>query len=302
MTHIIQVKLAMGLFDSSVPTLTPPNNDENKVALQAAEESLVLLKNSSQESESTLPIKNTVQHIILLSPYNRPLYDDIGTQCGGWRIKWQGMAGNDYTDNKASSILTGIQKIVPAGTHIVLNEPFDSTEYTSQNTIAIALLAEQPYAEFFGDVDNDDGYYEIQGGRQPRNGLYSSYDNHTLAAIHVLKDKKIPIITVLISGRPLIVNHLPPVDSWTLPDDANAPLQISDAFIAAWLPGTTGGEAIANAILGCYHFKSKPGANTLSLPWPTDIRQVETGRLVCESIRQKGDPIPQYECGYGLST
>lgn len=296
-THILQVKLAMGLFNSQQPKLIPPQGDENKIALQAAEESLVLLKNDQKGNTPAIPITAKIKHILLLSPPDYSLYDDIGTQCGGWTIKWQGMRGNKYTDENASSILTGLKKLAPANVYINANEPLLIDEYTSSNTIAIALLAEPPYTEFMGDVDNDDnGFYEINHN-QLENGLFMQFDDFTLTKIKRLKEKNIPIITVLISGRPMIINHL-----LRSGNDSDAPLNISDAFIAAWLPGTKGGEAIANAIFGNYHFRNSETANTLPFPWPKDIKQVKTGRLVCDSIRKDSDPVPMYECGYGLAT
>lgn len=269
-THILQVKLAMGLFDSSKTALAPPEGDENKVALQAAEESLVLLKNDA----SVIPAdRRAIKHVILLAN-NDTLVNDIGTQCGGWRIKWQGLAGNDYTDFHASSILTGINHI--AGDMVTINSDKSDTNNTN-NTIVIAVIAEPPYAEMFGD----------------RTDLTMNFDSKTLERIKAFKEAKIPVITILISGRPMIVS---------LSDDA--PLKMSDAFIAAWLPGTTGGDAIANAIFGNYHFGYKEGVNTLSFPWPENMEQVNTGRLVCPSIRNTGDPKPldNYDCGYGLRT
>ncbi len=301
-TRILQVKLAMGLFDASSQNMTPPTGDENKIALKAAEESLVLLKNEPKSNKSVIPVDNTIKHIFLLSPYNYSLYDDIGTQCGGWRIKWQGIPGNEYTDANASSVLNGIKKIIPADADILFNLPNSIDEYTEKNTIVIALLAEPPYAEFMGDVDNDDGNYEIHHAAELQNGLFTQFDRPTLNAIQTMKGKNIPIITVLLSGRPMIINHFPSTNYNISFDENNTPLAMSDAFIAAWLPGTKGGEAIANAIFGHYHFRSKKGANTLSVPWPSDINQVRTGRLVCNTIRRNNDPIPMFECGYGLAT
>ena len=64
-------------------------------------------------------------------------------------------------------------------------------------------------------------------------------------------------MSVILSGRPLIIEEL---------------LSISDATIAAWLPGTSGGQGIVDAIVGDYLMKPKsyPQKNTLSMDWPKD--------------------------------
>jgi len=66
------------------------------------------------------------------------------------------------------------------------------------------------------------------------------------------KDANIPVVSILFSGRPMIVNDM---------------LAKSNAFVAAWLPGTTGGEAVVQALFGEYLFRSSGNANTLPVPW-----------------------------------
>lgn len=304
-SRILQVKLAMGLLDDAPQaTLEPPEGNENEVALKAAEESLVLLKNSAKENQPVIPLTSEIKHIVLLGKV-----DDIGILCGGWNINWQGHEGNQYhTDDNASSILTGIKRIAPPGTELVRDldemKQLGSSKYTAKNTVVIALINEPPYAEFMGDVDNNNPNYNSAinpslPAKEPTS-LIMNFDDQSLEIIKALKERNIPIITVLVSGRPRIVNS-----------SEDAPFNISDAFIAAWLPGTTGGEAIANAIFGKYRFVgSKDSANTLSVPWPKDMASIETGRLVCPIIRKADDPKPlsdeqthaSYDCGYGLKT
>lgn len=295
-THILQVKLAMGLLDSSQATLTPPEGNEDEVALKAAEESLVLLKNSTKEHQPVIPLTPEIKHIVLLGKV-----DDIGILCGGWNINWQGHEGNQYhTDDKASSILTGIKRIAPPGTEIIREldtmKQLDLSKYTAKNTVVIALINEPPYAEFMGDIDNNNFNYNfaINSNLPPvePGSLIMNFDDQPLGIIKSFKERNIPVITILVSGRPRIVNS-----------SEDAPFNISDAFIAAWLPGTTGGEAIANAIFGKYRFGSNT-ANTLSVPWPKDMASIETGRLVCPSIRKIDDEQANafYDCGYGLTT
>ena len=100
-----------------------------------------------------------------------------------------------------------------------------------------------------------------------------------------LKKSGIDTITVVYSGRPVIIS------GDELGSTVNAPLQDSTAVIAAFLPGTTGGTALASAIFGQYHFRSDDKSNTLTFPWPANMKQVEdqytSGNL--------------YPIGYGLA-
>jgi beta-glucosidase len=88
-----------------------------------------------------------------------------------------------------------------------------------------------------------------------------------------------PVVTVLLSGRPLYVN---------------AELNLSDAFVAAWLPGTEGG-GVADVL-----FRGRDGrvvhdfTGRLPVSWP---------RAACQTTINVGDALydPQFAFGYGLS-
>ncbi len=81
------------------------------------------------------------------------------------------------------------------------------------------------------------------------------------------QDKNIPMISVILSGRPMIVDEL---------------LPLTDALIAAWLPGTSGGQGIVDAITGSYTLKPKANSNknTLSMDWPRDMVIIKLYRRV----------------------
>lgn len=278
--NIIQVKLAMGLLDKNNLPMSKPPGDENQIALQAAEESLVLLKNNR-----VLPVDpNKLKQVILLGD----AVDDIGSQCGGWRIVWQGKKGNQYTDNRATSILMGIRNNVGNKVNIIVNDL--PASYTHHDTIAIVVLAEFPYAEYLGDVGNNNPLYNhIRNPYAPTfepKDLVVHYDKTIEKRIQQLKAAGVPVITVLLSGRPMVISA-----------GATSPLRLSSAFIAAWLPGTTGGQAIANAIFGQYHFRQISQTNTLTFAWPASMQQV--GQLFCARSGKK--PKPLFDCGFGLS-
>lgn len=305
--RILRVKLAMGLVSSTSPVVPAPvpNEDEKSIALQAAEQSLVLLKNEN----AVIPVNSqNLSHVILLGsrgfnyktqtpgPY---AFDDIGSQSGGWTVVWQGSQGNDYwrnsaIDNKASSILDGVRKLAP---QVPISENSVPSGASAQNSLAIVVLAEPPYAEFMGDVANNNPLYANEPSYvnpyvplKQKNTLQIGFDQTTLETINQLKNLGVPVITVLLSGRPMIISDFP-----------DNPWDKSNAFIAAWLPGTTGGEAIANAIFGQYHFrKDYPQANTLSFAWPRYMSQV--GEVACVNHGKSGRSDLLADCGDGLTT
>lgn len=270
-TRILQVKLAMGLMSQKFSTDAKPEGDEYVIALKAAEESLIILKNRDKNNQSTLPVdSDNITNIVMLAPAKvrngEYAFNDIGLQSGGWRIYWQGLLGNRYTDSKASSILTGIKKVANKNA----NYYFNPNKLTSliqrhtlsrKNTIAVVVLAEPPYSEFMGDVGNNNPLYDASKNRavseSQRKNLIMNFDAETLSRIKVLRENGIHVVTIVLSGRPMQINQ-----------GINAPYKLSDCVIAAWLPGTMGGQAIANAMFGLYRFGERSKANTLSFNWP----------------------------------
>jgi beta-glucosidase len=142
----------------------------------------------------------------------------------------------------------------------------------SKNTIIIGVLAESPYSESAGDVGipyctgstitGGDGCrydgsnpYLPEKQRKTLELNYDAFDHKVLD--HVWEhDKNIPLVTVMLAGRPMLINNS---------------VNISSAVIAGWLPGTSGGQGIVDAISGDYRLKSKGDrTNTLSFDWPTN--------------------------------
>jgi beta-glucosidase len=85
---------------------------------------------------------------------------------------------------------------------------------------------------------------------------YAKFDKEVLTTIKD-QDKNIPLVSVLLSGRPMIIDDL---------------YTVSDSVIAAWLPGTSGGQGIVDGITGAYAIRPKSSnKNTLSMDWPRDM-------------------------------
>ena len=262
-SRILRVKVRAGLFDKLSPALRPLSGKleligherHRAVAKQAVKESLVLLKNQN--------------NILPLSPKMNVLVagdgaDNIGKQSGGWSLTWQGTDNQNSDFPGASSIYRGIeQKVLDAGGRVSLNE---EGAFTAENRpdVAIVVFGEEPYAEGNGDIDN----LEYQRGNK-----------RDLALLKKLQGEGIPVVSIFISGRPL----------WINPE-----LNASDAFVAAWLPGSEG-DAIADVL-----FSTPDGqidtdmTGKLSFSWPSTLEQTVVNRF-------DADYQPLFEYGYGLS-
>ncbi|MEK6335614.1 MAG: glycoside hydrolase family 3 N-terminal domain-containing protein [Acidobacteriota bacterium] len=247
--RILQVKIAMGLLDKSRSHLSNQKLQaefgsikHRQVAGQCVRESLVLLKNERR----ILPLVKTVKRVHV-SGKNA---DDIGNQCGGWTIDWQGKSGKIMTGG--TTILEAIERAVSPETRVTFS--LDGSNAGGAD-VAVAVIGETPYAE----------------GRGDRMDL--SMDPADLATIENLNRAGVPVITILISGRPLLIE---------------AALSKSRAFLAAWLPGTEG-QGIAEVLFGGY----RP-TGTLSVTFP---------RSMADALKNVGDKnyAPLFPYGFGLS-
>jgi beta-glucosidase len=227
-SRILRVKIAMGLLEPSWSPLADRSlhksfgaQEHRKVARQAVRESLVLLKNDKQ----ALPIQGVKR--IHVAGRNA---DDLGAQCGGWTITWQGKRGPVTT---GTTILAAIRRVAePNGAKVTYSADGAGAEGAD---VAIAVVGESPYAEFFGD--------------QADLSL-SAEDARTIAT---LRKAGIRVVTVVVSGRPLILG------------DA---LTASDAIVAAWLPGSEG-DGVADVLFGQYAPTGK-----LPFTWPRSMDQM----------------------------
>lgn len=249
--RILRVKFRMGSFTQPSPAQRPGSGkpigtpNHRAIAREAVAKSLVLLKNNG-----VLPVKPSATVLIAGNGA-----DNISMQSGGWTLTWQGTENTSADFPGATSIYQGLKSQIEAEGGQALYSP-DGASPTRPD-VAIVVFGETPYAEFMGDkVDvalNDD-----QAG---------------LALIKKFKAQGVPVVAVLLSGRPLYTN---------------AEINSADAFVAAWLPGSEG-EGVADVLLGKTDFTGR-----LSFSWPK--RPDQTPLNV-------GDPgyDPQFAYGYGLS-
>jgi len=239
----------MGLMDKNRSQLADRSLHKNfgsaehrKVARQCVRESLVILKNERK----TLPLSKNVARIHI----GGKSADDIGNQCGGWTIAWQGQSGN--VTPGGTTILKAIQSAVSPGAKVTFSKDGSGA---AGATVGVVVVGETPYAEMMGDRDD------------------LKLAKEDLAAIENMKSAGIPVVVILFSGRPLIIDQV---------------LDKCDAFIAAWLPGTEG-AGVADVLFGDY----KP-TGKLSHSWPRSMSQIPI------NVGDKNyDPLFKY--GFGLT-
>jgi beta-glucosidase len=236
--RILRVKFTMGLFENPYADTSLVGElgkqEHRDLAREAVRKSLVLLKNGKPGTKPLLPLPKKLSYggSVLVAGSHA---DDLGSQCGGWTITWQGLTGNNLT--AGTTILDGIKRAVAPGTDVVYSENPDADFVQNNKALfdyAVVVVGEPPYAEKFGD--NLNLTIPAPGPDIIRNVCGS-----------------IRCVVVLISGRPLVVE--PFIDD-------------IDALVAAWLPGTEG-QGVSDVLFGDYGFTGK-----LSRTWFRSVDQL----------------------------
>ncbi len=259
--RILRVKIRAGLFTKPKPSARATSAeigtaDHRLVAREAVRKSLVLLKNNG----ATLPLARTAK--ILVAGKSA---DSLSNQSGGWSLSWQGTDNVNADFGGGTTFWAAVQKV---SSNATLDTSTDGSGGSADYDAAIVVIGETPYAEGVGDIGKNKTL-ELDKLRP-----------EDVKVIEGLKAKGVKkIITVLYSGRPLY---------------ASREINASDAFVAAWLPGTEG-DGLADVL-----FKKEDGSvnfdfsGTLSYSWP---------KSACQTSLNKGDASydPLYAFGYGLS-
>ncbi|PWL39180.1 glycosyl hydrolase family 3 [Flagellimonas aquimarina] len=222
--RVLRQKYRLGLFENPFPDSTLIE----KIGIQEHRDIARQAVRESlvllKNSKNILPLKKDLNKIVVVGEHA----NNSGLQSGGWTINWQGSTEN-YAG--ATTILKGIEKI--AGGNVVYDA--DATGNHGDADVAIVVVGETPYAESFGDIGGEIDAYEITLTEAHQNYI-SNYVN-----------KGVKTVVLLISGRPLVTTKQ---------------IEQSDAFVAAWLPGSEG-DGIAEVLFGNYSFKGK-----LPHSWP----------------------------------
>jgi len=239
--RILLIKKQSGLFErpfSDQQLLAHVGSQEHReIAREAVKKSLVLLKNN----DDLLPLPKNGKKIVVAGRGA----NNIGMQSGGWTISWQGEMENK---TEGTSVLEAIKLAVDPNVSVQFTEDGKNAE----GDIAVVVIGEEPYAEMEGDRD------DLQLNKKD------------LEVIKRLKNKNIPVVVVLFSGRPMIITD--EIDQW-------------DSLIAAWLPGSEG-QGISDVLFGDYNPTGK-----LSFSWPKSINQFP--------ITKSDNYL--FDFGYGLS-
>ncbi|KAL5157913.1 Beta-glucosidase BoGH3B [Glycine soja] len=219
--RILLVKFTMGLFENPLADTSLVNElgsqEHRDLAREAVRKSLVLLKNGKNESASLLPLPKKVPKILVAGSHA----DNLGYQCGGWTIKWQGFSGN--SDTRGTTILNAIKSAVDTSTEVVFRDNPDNEFVKSNNfEYAIVVVGEPPYAETAGDSTT---LTMMESGPNVINNVCGT----------------VKCVVVIISGRPIVIE--PYISS-------------IDALVAAWLPGTEG-QGVTDVLFGDYGFTGK---------------------------------------------
>ncbi|MGV9929725.1 glycoside hydrolase family 3 N-terminal domain-containing protein [Streptomyces olivaceoviridis] len=243
--RILTKKFQLGLFERPFTdrsyTSTVGSAAHRELARQAVRASQVLLKNEG----GVLPLPKSAKLFVAGKSA-----DDIGNQSGGWTVGWQGRSG-PVTDG--TTVLEGIRAAVTDPSRVTYDRYGNGID--SSYRAAVAVVGETPYAEGRGDRP---------GGL----GL----DQEDLQTLARLRASGVPVVVVLVSGRPLDVSGRLP--DWT-------------ALLAAWLPGTEG-AGVSDVLFGDYAPTGK-----LPVSWPRTSSQ--------EPVNDGDGKDPLFPYGYGLT-
>ncbi|XP_022764671.1 uncharacterized protein LOC111309915 [Durio zibethinus] len=219
--RILLVKFTMGLFENPLADLSLVHElgsqAHRDLAREAVRKSLVLLKNGKDGTTPLLPLPKKASKILVAGTHA----DNLGYQCGGWTINWQGFSGNNYT--RGTTILDAINSTIDPSTEIIYRDNPDG-DFVKSNKFDYAIVAvgEPPYAETAGDST-------ILTMEDPGPNVINNVCG------------TVKCVVVIISGRPIVIEPY---------------VSAIDALVAAWLPGTEG-HGITDVLYGDYGFSGK---------------------------------------------
>jgi beta-glucosidase len=257
--RVLRVKLRAGVFDRGLPS-------ERAARLGDLIGSPAHREVARRAVRQSLVLLKNTGGVLPLQPGQRVLVagdgaDDIGKQSGGWTISWQGTGNVNSDFPGGASILDGLREALNA---IGSEVEYDADgEWSKRPDVAVVVFGEDPYAEYQGDLAT----LEFEPG-----------DKQSLALLQKFEKASIPVVSVFLSGRPL----------WTNPE-----INASDAFVAAWLPGSQG-AGVADVLVADEDGNPRHDfTGRLSFSWPRDPLQARLNP-------HHPDYDPLFPLGYGL--
>ncbi|MBB3220330.1 glycoside hydrolase family 3 protein [Pseudoduganella umbonata] len=254
-TRILRVKLRANLQKPSASAHAGKmeSMQARELARKLVQESLVLLKNDG----NVLPLARDRKILVVGKSA-----DSMANQSGGWTLTWQGTDNKNSDFPNGDTILAGLKEAAPNVTFSADAAGINVADYD----VVVAVIGEGPYAEGDGDIG--------PAGNLRHSGRYPE----DLAVLKAVAGKGKPVVTVFVTGRPLYANDL---------------LNLSDSFVAAWLPGSEG-KGVADVLLrGADGKVNVPFTGKLSFSWPKNP---------CQAPLNVGDKnyAPLFAYGYGL--
>lgn len=246
--RILKAKEALGLFEEKTNNAVLDMAGDQALAREAVAKSQVLLKN-----DGVLPLKKSA-NILLIGPGA----DNAALQNGGWSFSWQGESDNSHFPN-ATTLLEAFTAVASANGGHIYTDPKDA----SKADVIVVVLAEKAYAEGVGDSTD-----------LSLTGALAHPDNQE--ALAMARSAKKPVVTLLLSGRPLLVNDELPY--W-------------DAFVASFLFGTEA-QGVTDVLYGDVDF-----SGTLSFSWPKTVE----ANLTSSMLSDRDMELVQFDIGSGLT-
>lgn len=255
-SRILRVKIRAGVFEAPKPSQRHHAGSDaaieaSELARNAVRKSLVLLKNKG----ALLPLAKSAKVLVVGKSA-----DSMQNQTGGWTLTWQGTENSGEDFPHGTTILAGLRAAL-GDANVTFDAAGNDVDPAAYDAV-VAVIGETPYAEGVGDI----GRRGLQAAT-----LYPE----DLAVLDRVSGKGAPVVTVLVTGRPLWINK---------------ELNRSDAFVVAWLPGTEG-DGVSDLLVNSS--KGHAFTGTLSYSWPKDG---------CERRSNAKDKPsdPLFPLGYGL--
>jgi beta-glucosidase len=254
--NILTVKSRLGLFNGRVPHEFKENYLGHPKHIALARQAVRQSLVLLKNNNRLLPL-NPKQHIGIIGDAAKK----ISSQTGGWTITWQGRENLNSDFVNVNSIYEALEKTILLSGGTV--EFSNNGKFTKDPDVVIGVFGEEPYAEMLGDL---------------KDVSFAATDPKFLPLLEAMNAQSIPTVSIFLSGRPLVVNRQ---------------LNASDAFIAAWLPGSAV-EGIADVIFTKDDEIHHDFTGKLSYSWPKTKDQ---------SVLNFTDSIydPLFPYGYGLS-